>query len=177
MSKWIEPAEAFRVLLRARHPEHAAVADEIMSYRWFYYWRSLEVPEDVYQAVDAVLKELQQHIREGRIRLRGELDGNLPADIDEIDCKRARDLCVFAMRSHNAGDLPIYREGHGLKTDRVYHRVHCNADDLAKLVNPAPAALPAEPEQPPNAPPTAKVARKKRTKPDRESALAVLQEL
>jgi hypothetical protein len=134
MRKWIEPVEAFRVLFRARHPERAKAADDISSYRWFWYWKSLGVPEDVYQAADAALKELHQHVKDGRIRLRGEMDSSKPpVDIDEIDCTLGR-LTVWDSpgQRHEANQLII--EGKGISIDRVWRRVHCSADDLANII-------------------------------------------
>jgi hypothetical protein len=126
MPKWIEPAEALRVLLRARHPAYATIAGEITSYDWFWHWKSREVPADVHAAADATIKELCRHIKEGGVRLRGDLHSDQPpADIDPTDC--------------GGGELDVFAGTLTIEDARIYRRVHCNAEDVTHIVEPAPA--------------------------------------
>jgi hypothetical protein len=145
MKKWIELAEAFRERLRARHPEHAAIAHEITSYDWFSRpvlsigstmgggtvtingpLGSFE-PDSVpripcdgarYDAANKVLSDLERDIKEGRIALRGELRRDQPpVDIDPIDCAR--------------GSVHVFGGTLAVGFDRVYRHVYCSVNDLA----------------------------------------------
>jgi hypothetical protein len=151
--RWLEPAEAFRMLLvfrmlfRPLHPQYTTfadaikLADAITSDKWFVTARWQNLPAEIRLAARRAYEELNWYVREGHIRLRGELRSRVPPIIiDEIECAHGV-LDVFGamlkVRSH------------------VYCFVRCNADDVLRLTTPAAQqAMPAvssETEPPPAA--------------------------
>lgn len=119
--------EAFRAILRARYPERVDLL-LIDSYRWLHdrqrmpdgpFGQAIRIEEDkpAYEALDLI----RDGIARGNIRLRGELDGAMPADI-EISHRQRGDLDVFEAKftvddkdyRHvyvYAEDLPLPRDG------------------------------------------------------------------
>jgi hypothetical protein len=124
----LAPADSFRLLLAARYGKDSLkFADKIESYHWFYYWKSLGTPASVYHSADRAIKRLCKHIKDGEIRLRGELaTKDPPCDIDRADCL-VGELHVFEQT------LTIY--AHGLTPARIYRRVYCVKSDVARIAN------------------------------------------
>ena len=93
------------MILRARQPQHMRIADEIISYSWFWYHEepskelrgrlSDRTEPDLRDtlkveiaAAKAALRELCEHIGESRVRIRGEFDRSKPPiDIHESECR------------------------------------------------------------------------------------------
>jgi hypothetical protein len=124
----ITPADAFRLVLEAIDAEvYSNYADKITSYAWFWYPKSLRVPDGAHATATNALTSLRKHIRDGQITLRGVLrPENPPADIDPADCKDGQ-LHVFDQT------LTIYVEGEGFKVARRYQRVFCVEKDVSKV--------------------------------------------
>jgi hypothetical protein len=123
----IAPADAFRHFFCTSDREIGSrFADKITSYAWFWYPKSQRIPYPVHAAADRALKRFCKHVREGDIRLRGELLAeNPPAEIDRADCI-VGELHVFNQT------LTIYAQG--LRPARVYRRVFCVKDDVLRIV-------------------------------------------
>jgi hypothetical protein len=86
--------EAFRRILREIYPDRPALADEIQSYDWDYFfghrwWFETNLTSDEVIAVNKALKLLDELVVEqGEIRLRGALHPSKPLeDIDPADAK------------------------------------------------------------------------------------------
>jgi hypothetical protein len=140
--------EAFRRLLRALYPQRPALADEIISIRWFHTptWNGMPeeehngVPEEEHKAACAALEKLNAERQAGRIHLQGSLDGAPPANIPPIDAAAPRaslDPAAVAGFSDFAdfkvfdGTLEIHRKG---IPQRTYRQVHALADDVDAIV-------------------------------------------
>jgi len=123
----IAPADAFRLLLSARYGKaDLKFPRKIKSDAWFWGPSWLGVPTSVHRRADKAIKKLRKHVRDGDIRLRGELKPAEPPDyIDRADCLVGR-LDVFAQT------LTIY--AHGFKPARIYRRVFCVKDDVMKIL-------------------------------------------
>jgi hypothetical protein len=97
MPEWIMPAEAFYMILRAKHPANPGLADQITSAVWFYYPKmqtEKHSAADVEAAKNA-LDLLVKSFRDGRIAGRGILQaGHAAIDIDPTD-KRIGILSVW----------------------------------------------------------------------------------
>jgi hypothetical protein len=112
--------DAFRVILRAIYPDRPALADEIQSYDWDYFfghrwWFETNLTSDEVIAVNKALKLLDEFVEEG-IRLRGALHPSKPlGEIDSADVSGSK-LDVFAEK------LRVF---HGNKHIKTYYRVHC----------------------------------------------------
>jgi hypothetical protein len=87
----ITPAEAFRLVLRARYPERPALADEIVSSDWFLDRQRRPPFEGTAEARDCVaafeaLNAFYKHVVHHEIRLRGvSQSDNHPRDVDPIE--------------------------------------------------------------------------------------------
>jgi hypothetical protein len=75
-----------------------------------------------------VLETLRRHVREHDIKLRGEIDGKGPADIDVADCIEG-ELSVFERT------LKVYARPQDIKPLREYTRMFCVKDDVMRIVN------------------------------------------
>jgi hypothetical protein len=142
MAKWLEPVEAFRMLLvfrmqlRPPHPRYATfaaaigIAGAITSDEWFANRQDPPVPAEVRLAACGALEAFCSYVRERRIGLRGELHSGVPPiPIDEIECAH--------------GVLDVF--GATLKVrSRIYRYVLCNGDDVATLID-STYALPQQP--------------------------------
>jgi hypothetical protein len=117
-SPTVSTADAFRDKLRAIYPARPELADEIEDYLWFFHKRGL--PEEDAAAREA-LKELNEEITCGKIRLRGTRNLSLPPeDIVSADARSGK-LDVFD------GVLEVLHNG---KVVRTYYQVHCYEADL-----------------------------------------------
>jgi hypothetical protein len=115
----IAPLDAFRLMLAARYGGTALDFAEIKSRAWFLW------PHIPHADAESTLKLLCDHIREGNIRLRGELKASDPPfDIDRADCLIG-ELNIFQQT------LTIYR---GRTPARIYRHVFCVKDDVMKIV-------------------------------------------
>lgn len=124
----IAPADAFRLMLSARYGKTTLkLAEKINHPAWFTYRKSSGIPTSVQEAAVSALEMLRRHIKEGDIRLRGELKASdPPSDIDRADCL-VGELKVFEQK------LIIY--AHGLTKARTYERVFCVKADVLKIVD------------------------------------------
>jgi hypothetical protein len=134
----ITPAEAFWLMLAARYDKAALkVAEGINLYDWFWHPKSshikvrkgkgkglAKIPLSVHAAAERTLKLFCDHVREGDIGLRGELNNNPPIDIDRADSLIGK-LDIFQQT------LTIYR---GRTPARTYHNVICVKDGVMKIV-------------------------------------------
>ena len=139
----IAPADAFRRMLAARYGEAALkLAEEIKSNAWFWYPTSAhiksgidvrkgkvsklaKIPKSLHAAAERTWKLFRDHVREGHIGLRGELNNNPPIDIDRADC---------LVGEFNVFDQTLTIPGQGRKPARTYRRVLCVKDDVMKIV-------------------------------------------
>jgi hypothetical protein len=126
----ITPLEAFRIMLRDSHPENPALPGQIIETDWFLKaqlsppFAGTTAARDVEAAFDAI-NRLYAHVRYGRIKLRGTLDGSAVADIDPAD--------------QAIGDLNIWNLTFDCTTTgqpRIFHNVRCIQDDVARSSKP-----------------------------------------
>lgn len=132
MANWLDPAETFRKILRARSPEHAASADTITSLDWFY--SDADHNSGLWKAAWTAMQELLRYVEDGRIELRGELDSrNPPILIDEIDA-RIGVLNPFGKNDGLGGELTV---GSLAEPDRIriWRRVFCSTKNLGSLIS------------------------------------------
>jgi hypothetical protein len=135
----IGPLDAFREMLAAGYGKATLkFAEEINSYTWFYFpkstylkarkgkvsKRAIKIPESVVAAAARTLKLFCDHVRDGNIRLRGQLNNNPPIDIGRADSLIGQ-LDIFQQT------LTIYRG----RTPRTYHNVFCVKDGVMRIVN------------------------------------------
>jgi hypothetical protein len=131
----VTPAEAFRLLLRARYPKEPSFADEIISYDWFHPFYSprlhplKEGPAAAWRAYD----DLREGVKAGSIRLQGVYKDGLPNLIALAD-QRDGELVIFG---RDAGKLRFFKDG-SLKIARVYDHVYCIKADVVQIAQPAP---------------------------------------
>jgi hypothetical protein len=138
--KTISVVEAFRTLLRARHP--GPLADEIKSYDWFRHPETRRKdcdPVEVDAAVEASMR-LQEGIKTRTIRLRGKLWAGASGEGPEQNISAA---------DQREGELHIFDEtlkiGSGLATQRCFVKARCVEADVMLLISPSEAA-PSEPQ-------------------------------
>jgi hypothetical protein len=79
----------------------------------------------VHAAAERTLKLLCDHVRDGDIGLRGELNNNPPIDIDRAD-RLIGKPDIFLQT------LTVYRGG---RPARVYRNVFCIKDDVMRIIN------------------------------------------
>jgi hypothetical protein len=126
MPEWIALTEAFRMILRSKHPVRPALADEIQSYAWDHFqgtrfWFETNLTSDEIIAVNKTLELLNESVADKKIRLRGAPGPSKPLeDIDSADGK----LHVFDEK------FEVVRNN---KIIRTYYRVHCNGTDIRSL--------------------------------------------
>ncbi|WP_316228642.1 hypothetical protein [Bradyrhizobium sp. SZCCHNR1045] len=118
----ISTLQAFREILRASHPDRSDLLQLESSERLVYAKRyDLTDPAPAHEA----LALLRSGVASGAIRLRGELEGAMPAEI-ELSHRQRGNLDVFG------ATLTVEdRDRHGFATKRVYRHVYVYADDLA----------------------------------------------
>jgi hypothetical protein len=110
-----------------------ALADGVKSQAWFIYPDMSRAPVQQIAAAKAAKRALEQHIADGRIRLRGVLEpGRAPIDIDPIDAMHGR-LDVFNATLDFQG--------------RKYTFVHAIADDVAVVVHELATPRPSPPAE------------------------------
>jgi hypothetical protein len=139
----IAPVDVLRLMLAARYRRKTALkfAEQINSYPWFWFPTSAhikvrkgrirklaKIPLAVHAAAVEMEKLLRRHIREGSIRLRGDLKaGDPPLDIDPAHCQ--------------IGELDIFQQTLtisvlGRRTPAcVYRNMFCVADGAMDIVN------------------------------------------
>jgi hypothetical protein len=132
--KTISLTEAFRVLLRARHP--GRLADEIKSYDWF---RRPETrrkdcdPVEVDAATDA-LRLLDDGIRSGKLPLLGIRGPGIPlVGIDQGELTLGSELLNVDVFSNI---LKLYWSARSLTVSREYTNVRTNRADVLELIPP-----------------------------------------
>jgi hypothetical protein len=114
--------KAFRVILRDGYPPRPALADEIQSRHWFMY--VTDKPTEEVTAAKFASNVIYSAIRDQRLRLKGCLGRDEPADIDPIEITRGR-LDVLD------GTLKVYD---GAATLRTYTHLHCYEDEISDLL-------------------------------------------
>jgi hypothetical protein len=138
VAKLLLLADAFRAILRSKHPEREDL-QQIDSYQWFYRRRRRivgrnvihdQADEPAYAAYDL----LKAGIKGQKIRLHGCLNGALAADINPIDAREG-ELYVFAdgggwPTQKQVPRLEIYESKGSRHPSRTYTHVHCYTDDL-----------------------------------------------
>jgi hypothetical protein len=120
--KLLSLPEAFRVILRHYYPQWPELADGIKSRHWFYY--ITDKPAEHVTAARFADNVICSAIRDQRIRLKGCLGRDEPADIDPIEITRGRLDVLWAT-------LDIYDGPHKL---RSYSHIHCYEDELSGLL-------------------------------------------
>ena len=124
VSRLISLVDAYRMVLRPACTERPAFVDEI-SPQHFRFPKSMGATEAEMQAAEAARKTLWNAFLQQRIRLRGHLEGNLPADIDPLEMRQGG-IKIFE------GILEVY--GERGRTLRTYHNVHCYEDEIKELL-------------------------------------------
>jgi hypothetical protein len=181
----ITPVDVFWLMLAARYGKaKLKFAEQITAYDWLLFPKSshvkvqkgkvtkqAKIPLSVYVAAQRTLKLLRDHVREGDIGLRGELNNNPPIDINREDQKIGK-LDIFQQT------LTTYR---GRARVRVYRNVSCVKDGVMRIVNSLlknrSATTPITLEEAPDATihVTAAKSRRRRSRPRRGSAEEAIQ--
>jgi hypothetical protein len=126
--KMILLVEAFRMGLRAKHPQRPGLADEIQDHRHFW-WNEKGAGPSEKQAADDAREALLDAIASQSIRLHGRLPNALPDDINPTEVVR-QGINIFD------NTLEVYEpstRSSPFRILRTYRNVHCYEDEIRNL--------------------------------------------
>jgi hypothetical protein len=123
----VAPVEVLALMLAARYGK-TTLKCAVKINDWLWYPKSWRIPPCVHAAAEDMEKLLRRHIREGAIRLRGDLKaGDPPLEIDRAHCL-VGEFRVFDQT------LTISVPGHRTPAC-VYRNVFCVTNDVMRIVN------------------------------------------